>query len=87
MNITHGKRPSKDRAEPVSAGIPHFWPKRKHRDRSGTLGAARPDIRSNLARNVSRSLLVAGLLGRQPVIGKPEIQGASAGGRAKRNPL
>jgi len=30
---THGKRPSKDRAEPVSAGIPqmnrHFWPKRQ----------------------------------------------------------
>jgi hypothetical protein len=37
MEITHGKRPSKDRAEPLSAGIPkmnrHFWPKRKHRDR------------------------------------------------------
>jgi hypothetical protein len=37
MEITHGKRPSKDRAVPISAGIPqmnrHFWPKRKHRDR------------------------------------------------------
>jgi hypothetical protein len=37
MEVTHGKRPSQDRPEPVSAGIPqmnrHFWQNSSHRDR------------------------------------------------------
>ena len=51
MEITHGKRPSQDRPEPVSAGIPqmnrHFWPNSLATGiaSSNLSHAARPELR------------------------------------------
>jgi len=49
MEVTHVERPSQDRPEPVSAGIPqmnrHFWPNCNQRDRfEQSSRAGRPEL-------------------------------------------